>query len=402
MYSTAMTKQKLIIVFLIVGFQADRVKAETAENLHQLLTQSISYTQENSLSGQPLKETETAVSGWLGDTPSLQLSTLYGSDSQTADEYEANLQLPIKSAGRRQLDDQLVSQNQHLQHQRQQMHRLYLSGLIREVLWQCLISEQRLQIANSKIKWLQQQQRNAKALADNNQLSQTQWMMIKNALLQTQIDIESISEQVDLARHHFRALTGGDAIPDNYRETIRGDFSQFINDHPRVSVLQAQLDQAELRYENSLSSHQNWSLGVVAKQVRDVGFHENQMGVQVSIPISAIKTVPQSDQLDWQNSQQDIHLTLLKTHTEIKQAWLQLQSAQRRLQQQQPLLAQQAELAQQLISQLQQVYQMNEITQTVYLQQMIQAQDDLFAAELNQLYIERNKARQNQTLGIPL
>ncbi|MFV0543296.1 MAG: TolC family protein [Marinicella pacifica] len=397
-----MTTQKLIIVFLMVGFYADQVKAETPVNLQQLLMQSIKHTEQNSYSFTSLETTEVAVSKWLGDTPSLQLSTLYGSDSLTADEYEANVQLPIKSGSQRQLDGQLVKQNQYLQQQQQQMHRWYLSGLIREVLWQRIISEQQLQIANRKIKWLQQQQRSAEVLAENNQLSRTQLVMIKNAILQTQIDIASYNEQLNLARHHYQALTGIEVLPDMYREHIRGEFLQYINDHPQIRLLQAQLDQAELLYENNLSSQQNWQLGVVAKQVRHMDYHENQMGVQVSIPIKAMKTVSQADQLSWQNSQQEIALSLQKSHTDIKQTWLQLQSEQRRLQKRQALLAQQAELAQQLMSQLQQVYEMNEITQSVYLQQMIQAQDDLFAADMNQLYIERNKARQNQTLGIPL
>lgn len=397
-----MTTQKLIIVFLIVSFHADQVKAETPANLQQLLMQSIKHTEQNSHSFTSLETTEVAVSKWLGDTPSLQLSTLYGSDSQTPDEYEANVQLPVKSGSQRQLDGQLVNQNQHLQQQQQQMYRWYLSGLIREVLWQRIISEQQLQIANRKIKWLQQQQHSAEALAEHNRLSRTQLVMIKNAILQTQIEIETYREQLKLAHHHYQALTGIEVLPDKYREHIRGDFSKYINDHPQVRLLQAQLDQAELLYENNLSSQQNWQLGVVAKQVRHVGYHENQMGVQVSIPIKAMKTVSQADQLSWQNSQQEIALSLQKSHTDIKQTWLQLQSEQRRLQKRQALLTQQAELAQQLMSQLQQVYEMNEITQSVYLQQMIQAQDDLFAADLNQLYIERNKARQNQTLGIPL
>ena len=95
-------------------------------------------------------------------------------------------------------------------------------------------------------------------------------------------------------------------------------------------------------------------------------------------------------------------MNLQQTYTDIKQTWIKLQSEQQRLQQQHVLLEQQAELAQQLVTQLQQMYDMNEMTQSLYLQQMIQAQDDLFAADLNQLFIERNKARQNQILGIPL
>lgn len=397
-----MTLQRLMIVFIIIGLQPNTAQAEAPANLQQLLDQSILHTKQNSHTLYPLKATEELVSGWLGDTPTLQLTSLYGSDSQTPDEYEVNVQLPIKSGSRRHLDQQLSNQNQQLQLQLQHMHRWYLSGLIREVLWQRIISEQQLEIANGKIKWLQQQQRSAEALADTNQLSQTQWVMIKNAILQTQIEIQTFTEQLNLAHQHYQALTGTTALPENYRETTATDFSESINEHPEIRLLQAQLDQAELLYENSTSGHQNWQLGVVAKQVRDIGFHENQMGVQVSIPIKAMKTISQADQLSWQNSQQEISLSLQKSHTDIKQAWLQLQSEQRRLQQQQELLEQQAELAQQLMTQLQQVYEMNEINQSLYLQQMIQAQDDLSAARLNALYIERNKARQNQTLGLPL
>lgn len=397
-----MTLQRLMIVFIIIGLQPNTAQAEAPANLQQLLDQSILHTKQYSHTLYPLKATEELVSGWLGDTPTLQLTSLYGSDSNTPDEYEVNVQLPIKSGSRRHLDQQLSNQNQQLQQQQQHMHRWYLSGLIREVLWQRIISEQQLEIANGKIKWLQQQQRSAEALADTNQLSQTQWVMIKNAILQTQIEIQTFTEQLNLAHQHYQALTGTTALPGNYRETTATDFSESINEHPEIKLLQAQLDQAELLYENSTSGHQNWQLGVVAKQVRDIGFHENQMGVQVSIPIKAMKTVSQADQLSWQNSQQEISLSLQKSHTDIKQAWLQLQSEQRRLQQQQELLEQQAELAQQLMTQLQQVYEMNEINQSLYLQQMIQAQDDLSAARLNALYIERNKARQNQTLGLPL
>jgi hypothetical protein len=397
-----MTKQQLMIVFLFVGLQADKVKSETTASLQQLLTQSIIHTEQNSKKLYSLKETEDLVSGWLGGTPSLQLSTLYGRDSLTPDEYEANFQLPIKSGSQRQLDQQLVNQNQHLQQQQQRMHRWYMSGLVREVLWQRIISEQQLQIAKEKIQWLKQQQSSAEILAENNQLSQTQLVMIKNTILQTQIEIEAYSEQVNLAHSHYQSLTGTSVLPESHLENTQGEFARLINDHPQIRLLQAQLDQAELLYENNLSSHQNWQLGVVAKQVRDIGFHENQMGVQVSIPIKAIKSVSQADQLNWQNRQQEISLNLQKTHTDIKQTWLQLQSEQRRLQKQQELLEQKSELARQLTDQLQQVYQMNEINQALYLQQMIQARDDLYAAQLNQLYIERNKARQNQTLGISL
>jgi len=394
-----MNIQRLMIVFLMIGFLPNKAQSETPADLQQILDQSILHTEYNSNRLYSLKESEAAVSSWLGDTPTLQLSTLYGNDSQTPDEYEANFQLPIKSCSQRQLDQQLLDQNHQLQQQQQQLHRWYLSGLIREVLWQRIISEQQLQIANAKVQWLQLQQSSAESLAENSQISQTQLVMIKNVILQTQIEIQSYTEQLNLAHRHYQALTGTKALPDNYHEILSGEFDQSINDHPQVRLLQAQLDQAELLYENNLSSQQNWQLGVVAKQVRDIGFHENQMGVQVSIPIKAIKTVSQADQLNWQNRQQEISLNLQKTHTDIKQTWLQLQSEQRRLQQQQALMEQQAVLAQQLMAQLQQLNQMNEINQSLYLQQMIQAQDDLSAARLNALYIERNKARQNQTLG---
>ena len=397
-----MNIQRLIIVFFMIGIQPNQAQSEAPADLQQLLKQSIIHTEFNSNKLYSIKESAATVSGWLGDTPTLQLTTLYGRDSQTADEYEANIQLPIKSGGQRQLDQQLLNQNQQFQQQQQQLHRWYLSGLIREVLWQRLISEQQVHIARTKVEWLQQKKSSSKALADNNQLSKTRLVMIKNAILQTQIEIQSYTEQLNLAHKHYRALTGTDALPDNYHENLSGEFEQSINNHPQIRLLQAQLDQAELLYENNLSSQQNWHVGVVAKQVRDIGFHENQMGVQVSIPIKAIKTVSQADLLSWQNSQQEISLNLQQTYTDIKQTWIKLQSEQQRLQQQHVLLEQQAELAQQLVTQLQQMYDMNEMTQSLYLQQMIQAQDDLFAADLNQLFIERNKARQNQILGIPL
>lgn len=397
-----MTTQQLMIVFLLIGFLPKNAESENLADLQQLLKQSVIHTEVNSNKLYQLKATEDAVSSWLGDTPTVQLSTLYGSDGQTPDEYEVNFQLPVKSSGRRQMDQQLFNQNQHLQQQQRQLHRWYLSGLIREVLWQRIISEQQLEIANSKIKWLKQQQASTQTLAETNQLSQTQLVMIKNAILQTQIEIQTYTEQVNLAHNHYQTLTGSTALPNNYRETIGGDFAQHINSHPQVRLLQAQLDQAELLYENNLSGQQNWQLGVLAKQVRNIGFNESQMGIQVSIPINAIKTISQADQLNWQNSQQELSLSLQKSHSEIKQAWLQLQSDQRRLQLQQDLLEQQAELAQQLMNQLQQLYQLNEIEQSLYLQQLIQAQDNLSAAQLNLLYIEQNKARQNQILGIPL
>ncbi len=397
-----MTIQRLIVIFLIIGFIQNKAKSEELTNLQELLNQSIIHAELNSNKLYHLKATEDAVSTWLSDTPTLQLSTLYGSDSQTPDEYEVNFQLPIKSGSRRQLDHQLVDQNLQLQQQQQKLYRWYLSGLIREILWQRTISEKQLEIASGKVKWLNQQQTAVEAMADNNQLSKTQLVMIKNAILQTQIQIQTYSEQVNLAHNHYQALTGTTVLPDNYRETITGEFSQAINNHPQIRLLQAQLDHAELLFENNLTGQQSWQLGVVAKQVRDIGFHDNQMGLQVSIPIKAMQTVSQADQLSWQNTQQEINFNLQKAHTEIKQTWLELQSEQRRLRLQQDLLEQQAELAQQLITQLQQVYQLNEIDQSLYLQQLIQAQDDLSVAHLNKLYIERNKARQNQILGIPL
>ncbi len=387
---------KNVILFSLV-FSSFVLAGESLSS-EQLLAKSL-----NRLNANPFDSTQeiNEVSSWLVGLPTAGFSILQSDNDLGADEYELSLNLPFKSRVRKKLDEQLSNQTKALFSISQQNNALFVSGLIRETIWQYKIAAKKRDIEQSKLDWLKKQKARLIQLVKSGG-SKLDLLFVEKQILDAQLALLELDQEIQLRQTQFHDITGVSKVPENFYEDGIDDEYLAFSKHPMVQQLQLSMQQADVQYQLAGKASNPINVSLTALDINTIGANDRQYGVGIQIPIGLNKSKTQADSSSWLQQQNNLSNQLITLERSFKTQFSELRGEHRFLTNKQKLLEQQTQKTKQIFTQLEQLRNNNELNQGLFFQRMIELIASTYQGELNQLYINQNQSRQKQLAGATL
>ena len=342
------------------------------------------------------------TSSWLAGLPSLSLSYLDSDERYGTDEAEVSLNLPVKSGRRRNADKQLGALALELDEINQRQRTLYYSGLIREAVWSYRLVDTRRRFAADKRQLLLELERRQSELVAASAASQYSLLLLQMELVDVEIAQQDYLHESRRWLDRYRGITGLGTLPSDIREPT-APTDHFQSDQ------QPQLRNLELAHRQRLqllragsAQASDWNLSLHAKNLDTAGYDEQQYGLAVEIPLSALPVSRQAENSEWRNAQRDYLLARDQLLRKVNDSWEKLLLEQETLRQKQLLLDRSNTLAGRIAAQLSQLQASNEIAQEILLRRMMGAIDTRTEVAVNQVLIDQNNAMLRQAAGISL
>ena len=383
---------------IICMFLSFTVFADEELTSEQLLLQSLEKINLNQYEAK--KDVDT-VSSWLTGMPTVQFSMLHSNRDLGADEYELSLNLPFKSRQRKLLDKELKEVTDLFKPILASEKALFVSGLIREVLWEYKIALKKSEIEQTKLEWLKQQQSLLSKLVQSGQ-SNLDLLFVESQILQSQLLVLEFNQQADMRLKQFQNMTGETKISGNFNENIITNEQDLLLKHPSVQYLQLIIQQSTINYELSGKASNPFNVSIKAVDTNAADASDSQYGVAFEMPIGMNKNRSQADRSSWLQDQNNFSNQLVIFERKFSTEFSKLVGEHQLLTKKQTLLEQQSKKTKQIFKQLEQLRNNNELSQGLYFQRMIELIATIHQPQLNQLYINQNQSRQNQLAGVSL
>lgn len=387
--------------FILVVLLAS--SAATAQNLSQ-----ISLVDAVTAAGQRLPRGPEAMADppfqsptWLAALPSLGVSYLKSDEDEGTDETELSLNLPVRSPAGRRYDSELRRLAVEIDTTESAYRRLYLSGLVRDILWTQRIAATRTDFNARKIELLDSLLQSQQVLFEARSTSRYSLLLIRQELSEARIQQQALDWESDSWRQRFRELTGLSVLPVDIDEAAAPGSPDYAL-HPQLRLLELQWQREKASIAATGNNATPWNLAVTAKQLDSPVFEENQYGVALDIPINLFDVENESSRSDWQDAARSYWRARDELQLELQQRWQALALEAVHLQQQQSLLEESVEISAQLAAESESLLGQNELGREIWIRRLLGDIDKRADAALNALLIGQNRAMQRQVAGIPL
>jgi hypothetical protein len=339
------------------------------------------------------------ASAWLAGVPSLGLTYLDSEQRLGTDEAELNINLPLKSSRRRSADRALEAMTAGLDENASQQRQLYFSGLIREALWSFRLADTRRRFAADKRRLLLELERREGDLLAAGATSEYALLLLQNELVAVDIALQEHLRESRGWLQRYRLLTGLENMPADISEPPLPLQRFEVGQHPRLRALELERDRRRqlLRANSALAA--NWNLSLTAKNFETAGYDEQQYGLGLEIPLSALDIASESDAAEFRALQREFLLARDELLNSLRAEWEQLIVEREFLQRKQQLLERSQQLSGRIGAQLGRLEASNEVTAEIVLRRKMEAVDTSAAVSVNRLLTEQNMAMLRQAAG---
>ncbi|MDO6619230.1 TolC family protein [Shewanella sp. 6_MG-2023] len=413
MFAIKFSIKLCILIVLTSGTYSFATPSNELSKLLEISRNRLNVTQ---LNGTPLNDGrafELTSSTWLTGLPSISLSYLGSLDNSNIYEQEVSLNLPIKSFGLHNSDKRLKKLTLELEGQQVALQKLYLSGLLRQSIWDYRIASVKIKQLNRKAKLLDKLYVQHKQLSDAGELPKVNILLLEREHVDIDLDQIVLKQQQSEALSLFNSVTGLSVIPqkinEQYREITEANLSihHGINDaliqHPLWQIQSLRQQQQLLIIKSQQAGEQDsWTLSLTAKETADDQFNDQQLGLRISIPISLGSALSQSELSIWQKDHQEQSLNSERTYLELKTQTEKLAMKQQNLRKQQLLLQRGVSLSRTITEDLAKVKDQSQISYEIWLRRYMDALDTESRLLLNQITQQQLHSQQLQALGISL
>jgi len=367
---------KLCLLTSLVGssFLCLAAEAELSQALSSSQARLTHLTSSNTQSA------NLSSSTWLTGLPSISLSHLGSLDNSNSYEQELSVNLPFKSPALHSSDKQIKQLAEQIHQQQTALQGLYLSGLLRQSLWEYRQSEVKL-----------------------SQLERT--LLLERESVDIALSRADILQQQAQSLALYQQLTGQDRMPSAIEETDRplGKGAETLAQHPLWQLLKLQQQQHLLLIQTQQAGERDpWTVSLTAKNTADTGVDDQQLGIAVSVPLTLGSALSQSDLSQWQQANTEQSLNLDRSALELKNQWDQLVRQQTNLVEQQRLLTQALALSRTITEELAKVKDQDQVSYEVWLRRYMEALDTESRLALNRVSLQQLHSQQLQALGISL
>lgn len=404
--STSCIKLCLLATLVSSSFLCHAANSE----LSQALTTSQARLHSLSQSGGQLPQSQISLSSssWLNGLPSISLSHLGSLDNGNSYEQELSLNLPIKFPALHSSDKQIKQLTQGIQVQQVALQGLYLSGLLRQSLWEHRLAAVKLAQLDRKTQLLDKLHNQQKQLTDAGELPIAHILLLERELVDIALERVDLNQQQAEALALYQQLTGQEQIPQDIAETARplsanNQSNDMLAQHPLWQLLSLQKQQQLLIIQSQQAGNNDpWTVSLTAKNTADNQVDDQQLGIAVSVPLTLGSALSQTELSQWQQANTEHTLNLDRTYIELKTQLKKLEQQQQNLLDQQTLLTQALHLSRTITEELAKVKDQNQVSYEVWLRRYMDALDTESRLALNQVAQQQLHSQQLQALGISL
>ncbi|PKG74652.1 metal transporter [Shewanella sp. GutCb] len=356
---------------------------------------------------------ELSSSSWLSGLPSIGLSYLGSLDNGNSYEQEVSLNLPLKSLGLRSSDKQLKQLTQSIQGQQIALQGLYISGLLRQSIWDHRIASMKLMQLDRKIKLLEKLHTQQKILTDVGELPLANQLLLERELVDIELEQINLKQQQAEALSLFSQLTGRHEMPTKIDESSRPifdahsstltAFNTALAQHPLWQLQTLQQQQQLLVIKSQQAGERDpWTLSLTAKNTKDDQLDDQQLGLGITVPLGFSSALSQSELSTWQQAHSEQNLNRDRIYLQLTTQTEKLAKQQQKLLDQQVLLKRGLSLSRTITEELAKVKEQNQISYEIWLRRYMDALDTESRLVLNQVTQQQLHSQQLQALGISL
>lgn len=388
----------------------------TNNDLAPLLQLSQSRLNKTTFNAMPLNDNRSvqlSSSTWLTGLPSISLSYLGELDNSNIYEQEVSLNLPIKSFSLHQSDNQLKRLTSSLLEQQVALQKLYLSGLLRQSMWDyriAFVKSNQLQRKASLLEKLYVQQ---KQLSNAGEFPKVNLLLLDRERVDIDLAQIELKQQQDEAMALFQSLTGLSEIPVNIEENGHNMAELDVQSTHGADVVLMQhplwqLQSLQQQFQDVMMTSQQageqdpWTVSLTAKETTGDLANDQHLGVGISIPLGFGSALSQRELSVWQKDYQDQRINSERLYLELKNQSQKLLSQQHNLKKQQALLQRGVSLSRTITEDLAKVKDQNQMGYEIWLRRYMDALDTESRLVLNQVAQQQLHSQQLQALGISL
>lgn len=338
------------------------------------------------------------LGGLIDGSPTLSAAYLKSSESFGADEMELSLQLPIKSQYRREVEGLLKNQRQS-QKINEQQHRLIMSGLLREIVWEYQLETARIKKAEQKLTLISSLENISKVLSESRALPQYIVLLLSKESTDSQILVLDHKHKAQTLLSQYKILTGLSELPRAKTEKLLTSTPSILMQHPHIVALELSWQNTLAQFKSTHTNTQPWQLQVTAKKVDSTGLSDNQIGLGISVPISLGSNYTPSQQSEFLRAKNEFefaqHTLFTSLHQNVNQALKRLSF----LQQKQDLLDASESLLNELNVSINGMLQANISNKETLIRNALEVIDAQIEIEINRIEVSKQISAIKQASG---
>lgn len=390
-----------IVCIALVSFHT-AVLSQTNLTLHDALTAAVerqSIMSEDNLGN---NSTENSFLSWIDGSPSVSLSRLESQESLGTTESELSLNLPLKTPFLKEMEENFLHKVKALREHTEKRYTLYLSGLIRNVLWDIEIEKVALKTLRRKQAVMSELSEQFSEMTKVQAIPQYLSLILQNELNQQKVSFSQHQQNIKTLKDRYFHITGLYILPNDIAEEAPKFELGGMNLHPDMQILNAVFNSTKQQLLSASKKATPWNIQLTGKRLETQGVSETQLGIGIEVPISVGSNLSTAQQSE---------LSKITTeHTIAKQKLiLELTGVQNRLKQEYEFLIQKQILLNDGLTTLNSLVEaMNELraanapNQEFYIRTLLNAFDSQQDADLNLVHIQRHIALIKQASGITL
>lgn len=380
----------------------DSLNLRDSLTLHDSLTAAIEKQSRVMREQDPNLTSNDSAFTWLDGSPSASLMYLDSQQNLGTTESEISLNLPFKSPFLRQVEQSLTSNIEVLRVNAQKQYALYLSGLIRNIVWEIQVEKIAAATLVKKQSMLSALAAQYKEMAEAHAVPQYVALLVQKEF--NEHEIASLQQQQSMTnlQAKYHRLTGLKLLPDRIKEVAPKLKAFNVNAHPDVAALDALYQNSEQALLGASKQTAPWNVRVTGKRVETPGFSENQLGLGIEVPINIGNKLSSIQQIEYLQAHTQYNIARSKLINELAEAQADLRKQYAFLQQKQVLLNASKSNLSALSQAMQDLRDANAPNQEFYLRTLLDTLDAEQAIELNLIQIQRHIALMRQAAGLTL
>lgn len=393
---------KHFFIFCILVAQCSSVNAQSNLTLHDSLTAAVEKQSSKMPDPDNSALTDNNNFDWLDGSPSASLVYLDSQQNLGTTESEISLNLPIKSPFLRKIEKSLSSKVDALRTSAQKQYALFLSGIIRDIVWEIQIEKLSATAVSKKQSILAELTLQYKEMAQAQAIPQYVSLIVQKEFNDHQISLMQHQQNINNLMAKYYRLTGLNALPSVIIEAAPNVGQMDINAHPDIVALDNTFQSTEQTLLSTSKSTAPWNVQITGKRVETPGFSENQLGLGIEVPINIVNQLSTLQQSEYSKINTEYQIARSKLMHELSEAQANLMQEYKFLQQKQTLLDSSTANLSALTQAMTELREANAPNQEFYIRTLLDTVDSEYSIELNQIHLQRHIALMRQAAGLTL
>lgn len=276
--------------------EVDLVYVDHALSLHDVVQRTLERDPRTNFSGHYQKQGEALreqAARPYSSRPALNLrhQTDAIGNARGLREYEANVELPLWRPEQREATRNLARSTEQYANSQSLALQLTVAGLVRDNLWQLLLAEERLKLAQQAWETAKALEREVSIRVKAGDLAEKDILLAQDESLSKEDEYLAMRMELNHATERYESLTGLSERPANFTE-IQSQQRVIVPEHPLLSETQQRIERSRAQAERVRSSRGEVThlvLGVRNEKAATGESSQQSVGVGIRIPLDTTR-----------------------------------------------------------------------------------------------------------------